>query len=90
MRQEDKMYSAAVSRLLGYVFVVLISVPSFVFAQSTVNLTLDDGSMDEEFQGTGGFTVTRDGSTTEAILVFVALSGSAAINTDFTYQNLNG
>ena len=84
------MYPTTVSRLLGYVLVLLISVPSFVFAQSTVNLTLDDGDMDEEFQGTGSFTVTRDGSTTGAINVFVELSGSAVYNTDFTYINLHG
>jgi hypothetical protein len=84
------MYSSAVSRMLGYVLVLLVAIPSFALAQSTVNLTLDDGSMDEEFQGIGGFTVTRDGSTAEAILVFVEVSGSAAINTDYTYQNLVG
>ena len=59
---------------------------------ATVILTLDDGSMDEEFQGTGGFTVTRDdhGNKDQPINVFVELTGSAVYNADFTYLNLNG
>jgi hypothetical protein len=84
------MYSTLISRLLGYMFVLSISLPSILLAQSTVNLTLDDGSMDEEFLGTGGFTVTRDGSTTQAINVFVEMSGSAVYNADYTYINLTG
>jgi hypothetical protein len=58
--EEGNMYSIPLSRLFVYVIVLLVSLPSHVYAQSTVNLTLDDGSMDEEFLGTGGFTVTRD------------------------------
>jgi len=59
-------------------------------AQSTVNLNLVDGSMDEELLGTGSFTITRDGSTSESINVFVELTGSASYTSDFTYQKLIG
>ena len=57
-----------------------------------VILTLDDASMDEEFLGTGGFTVTRDdhGNKAQAINVFVEMSGSATYNTDYSYTNLSG
>jgi len=82
------MYSIPLSRLFVYVIVLLVSMPSLVYAQSTANLTLDDGSMDEEFLGTGGFTVTRDGSTTAAINIFVEYSGSATNGPDFTIANL--
>ena len=73
-----------------YLLVLLVSLPALAFAQSTVNLTLDVGDMDEEFQGTGSFTVTRDGSTAAGIRVYVKMTGSAQYNTDFTYANLNG
>jgi len=82
------MYSISVSRLLAYVLVLLVCLPPLVFAQSTVNLTLDRADMDEATLSTGGFTVTRDGSTNEGINVFVEVSGSAAINADYTVQNL--
>ena len=84
------MYPETASRILVFILMLLISLPALVFAQSTVNLSLNDGSMDEEFQGTGSFTVTRDGSTAEAINVFVELTGSAQVNADFTYLNLTG
>jgi len=82
------MYSATVPRLIGFILLLSILLPTLVFAQSTVNLTLDDAGMDEATQGTGGFTVTRDGSTSEAINVFVEYSGSATLNTDFSTLNL--
>ena len=84
------MHSFVGKWLPGFISLVLLCLPSLVFAQSTVNLTLDDGSMDEEFQGTGSFTVTRDGSTTGPINVFVEMSGSAGYTTDFDTANLTG
>lgn len=71
-------------------FLFLAGSPSAAVAQSTVNLILDDPSMDEEFLGTGKFTVTRDGSTAEAINVFVQMTGNAQYSADFSHQNLNG
>ena len=90
IKRKIKMHSFVGKWLPGFISLVLLCLPSLVFAQSTVNLTLDDGSMDEEFQGTGSFTVTRDGSTTEAINVFVEMSGSAGYTTDFDTANLTG
>ena len=84
------MFSATAFRNFAHLFILLAALPSLVFAQSTVSLTLDDGSMDEATLGTGSFTVSRDGNTTESINVFVKLTGSAAYNADFTYLNLQG
>ena len=86
------MYLATVPRLLVYIFMLLIVMPSLVFAQSTVNLTPGEASMDEATQGSGGFIVTRDdaGNKNAAILVFVDYAGSATFNTDFTSTNLTG
>lgn len=57
-----------------------------------VILTLDDASMNEATQGTGGFTVTRDerGNKAAIINVFVVYSSTAAIGSDFSSVNLIG
>jgi len=84
------MYSISTPRLVSYIFILLVLMPTMVLAQSSVNLSLDDGTMDEEFLGTGGFTVTRDGSTTGALNVFVEVTGSATVDADFSMANITG
>jgi len=73
-----------------FVWLLLLMGSPLLAVAQTVNLILDDGTMDEEFQGTGSFTVTRDGSTAQALNVFVTMSGTASYTSDFTWVNLNG
>ena len=57
---------------------------------STVNITLDDGEMDEASLGSGGFTVTRteDGAFDQLLRVWVKVSGSGTINQDYSQSGL--
>ena len=84
------MYFKLPIRWSGMVLILSVVISMPVFAQSTVNLTLDDGDMDEGFLGTGSFTVTRDGSTAESINVFVEVSGSATLNADYETTDFKG
>ncbi|MFC1701929.1 hypothetical protein ACFL1J_04195, partial [Pseudomonadota bacterium] len=52
---------------------------------TNVNLTLDDGNMDEGTLGTGSFTVTRsnDGNVDAAINVYFTFGGTALNGVDY-------
>jgi hypothetical protein len=70
----------------------LLSVSSVADAQPTVNLTSVDTTAAEAGQETAGFSVTRtdDANTAGVLRVFLEITGSAGINSDYTTANLNG
>jgi hypothetical protein len=65
---------------------VLIGIPSFAYAISTVTLTLNDGEATEFGQDTGSFTLTRtdDGNIAATLRVHVMITGSATIDADYS------
>ena len=83
-----KTYLTKISRvtLLSVIFILLAGIPCSAFALSTVNLTLDDGELDEANLDTGKFSVTRtgDGDISTELEVRFRLTGSATLSNDFT------
>jgi len=65
---------------------VLIGIPSFAYAISTVTLTLNDGEATEFGQDTESFTLTRtdDGNIAATLRVHVMITGSATIDADYS------
>jgi len=77
--------------LAGLICVFLFVFPVIAFAQPTVNVTLNEGSLTEANLETGRFTVTRsnDGNTSEALTVYFTFAGNATNGTDYTTTNQN-
>jgi len=71
--------------------VLLFSSPVSAFALSTVTLTLDDGNASEATRDPGSFTVARtdDGNLAEALVVRVAITGTAQRDIDYSRQGLD-
>ncbi len=74
----------------AFLSILILGFSTQAFAISEVNLTLDDGSAAEALQNPGSFTVTRtnDGNIAQAITVWVAVSGSATIDTDYAHPDM--
>ena len=79
-----------IAKKLNWFLLLLILAPGLAFAQPTVNLILDDGSMDEATLGTGQITITRtdDGDTGSAKNVYFSFAGSMTRDADFSYSGM--
>lgn len=81
-------FSRTTLRLVYLTALIWVHAP--VFAQPTVNITLDDGALAEATLDGGGFTVTRsnNGAVDQVLNVWMERSGTATFNSDYSQSGL--